>query len=165
MDRPTVAGRALAQPRQIGLVEGGVHDAAQLDLAPGHESDRDAEMGNGAGEIRGAIDRIDHPDLIARRAAGFLAQKAVLGEGLGQAGADMRFDRAIGLGQVILRPLHADGPALLLAESVEGEDPCTREQIPQEGLASGHVIIRERHQQFLFARFFGQIAQPCKGGR
>src|SRR5262249_35126501 len=77
-----------------------------------------------AREIRGAVDRVDDPDIVAEHAAGFLAEEGVARKMLGERVADKLFDLAVGFGQVILWPLERVRPAFRpIAERVERE--CT----------------------------------------
>ena len=69
-------------------------------------------MRRAAGEIRSAVDRIDHPDRRAGLAdppLALLADEAVFGKGRVQPRGDEAFDLAVDFGQIVLRPLEADG--------------------------------------------------------
>ena len=76
-----------AAPGEMQLAERGVADRADLGGAVADEGDRDAEVRHAAGEVGGAVDRVDHPGVAAGAAAGLLAEEGVVGEGLGDARA------------------------------------------------------------------------------
>jgi hypothetical protein len=58
---PIVEERAPPEARAVKLAVHGRRDGAERELAAGHEGDRHAEVRNAVGEIRGAVDRVDHP--------------------------------------------------------------------------------------------------------
>ena len=67
-------------------------------------AERDAESLAAAHEIRGAVDRIDHPAQTARAGtATLLALEAVAWIGMRETFGQQTFDRAIGLGEPVLR--------------------------------------------------------------
>ena len=81
-------------------------------------------MRHAAGEIGGAVDRVDHPDraaLARRRARRLLADEAVARKGLVQAAGDQLLGLAVDLGQIVVRSLEPD---------LEGgvEEPPARER-------------------------------------
>ena len=59
-------------------------------------------MGDLAGKIRGAVDRIDDPGTVAEGTPAFLAKDVILGKGFAQAGLDELLDGEVGFGAVIL---------------------------------------------------------------
>src|SRR5436309_1594536 len=80
LDRLPIERSAVAASAGIQFIRYRLIDHADLDLAVAYECDRDAEMRNAARKIRCAVDRIDHPDVAAEIAAGFLSEKRILGE-------------------------------------------------------------------------------------
>src|SRR6185436_2685849 len=104
-----VEERAVSAARTIQLAVHRRGDRAERELVAGHERDRHAEMRNAVRKIRRAVDRVDHPDRIARPlGTAFLAEKRVLGETRLQARNDHALDLAVGLGDVVLLTLELD---------------------------------------------------------
>ena len=71
-------------------------------------------MRDAAGEVRGAVDRVDDPGALAglaQRAALLLAEEGVLGERLVQAQPDQRLDLGVACKHVVLRALEGDASA------------------------------------------------------
>ena len=82
-------------------------------LALVQQRDGDAEMGNAAGEVRGAVDGIDHPGRHADAAIlPFLTEERVLGKPPFDSTTNQPLDVAIRLRQVILWPLEVELPAI-----------------------------------------------------
>ena len=82
-------------------------------------------MRDAAGEIRGAVDRVDDPGALAgsaQRAALLLTEEGVLGERLVQAEPDQRLDLGVACEHVVLRALEGDGERRgAVAEAAAGE--------------------------------------------
>ena len=81
-------------------------------------------MRRAAREIRGAVDRIDHPDrraFMPDAALALLADEAVLGKQAVQARRDQALDLAVDLGQVVLRSLEADSERAAVDEPPPGD--------------------------------------------
>src|SRR5271170_869227 len=79
-----------------------------------------------AGEIRGAVDRIDDPDrlaLAAGRTCALFADKPVLRKGLREPGMNEALDLAVDLGNEILRPFESDAERVSIEKSPLGERP------------------------------------------
>src|SRR6185312_10149947 len=60
-----------------------------------HEGDRYTPVPNTVDEVQRAVDRIDDPCALGKRAAAFLAEHRVAGKYRGEPGAAKRFDRTI----------------------------------------------------------------------
>ena len=119
-----VQGRAGASAGGEQFVDHGVVDHADLDLAADHGGDRDAEMRRAAREIRGAVDRVDHPDrraFMPDAAFALLADEAVLGKQAVQARRDQALHLAVDLGQVVLRSLETDSERAAVDEPPPGD--------------------------------------------
>ncbi len=72
-------------------------------------------MRNAAGEVAGAVDRIDHPGARPIGAAALLADEAVAGKGAVEAIDDELLDLAVDDGEEILRTLERDLAGAALA--------------------------------------------------
>ena len=123
-DRCAVQRRPAAAAGGEQFVDDRIVDHPDFDLAVEHGGDRDAEMRRAAREIRRAVDRIDHPDRRAGLAdppLAFLADEAVVGKGRVQPRGDQAFDLAVDFGQIILRPLEADGERRAVEKAALGD--------------------------------------------
>src|SRR5690606_6741761 len=100
---------AAATPGGIKLVDVGVIDDADFDLAVPHQGDRNAPGRHAAEEAGSAVDRIDHPDRLSRLAAlagaSLLTQETVFWKTLLQLAADQLLDFLIGDRDNVLQPL------------------------------------------------------------
>src|SRR3546814_691744 len=130
---------AAAAPGRVEFVDVGIVDDADLDLAIHHQRDRYAPGRHAAEEAGGAVDRIDHPDRLAGRAAlagaGLLAEKAVLRAARLQFAADQLLDLLVGDGDDVLQPLALDrqlGAALII---IVGEATGLARQLLDESIA------------------------------
>src|SRR5947208_1047819 len=113
----------MAAPPEIGLLQSRCGDEAEFRAAVPDESDRHAPHPVVAGEIGGAVDRIDDPQTAAAAlaVAPLLTENAIVRKGFRDAGPQELLDVAIGLGQPILGALHRDAERALVAEVVHGE--------------------------------------------
>jgi hypothetical protein len=99
------------------VADGLVHDAQGGTLAV-EEADHDGEATLAADEVLGAVERIDHPDPLALKAAAVVGElfgeEAVVGEGGAQAVDDERVGLTVGLGDRLVARLALDGQAALV---------------------------------------------------
>jgi hypothetical protein len=103
-DWAAVEERPLAFLRGKQFVDAWRVDQAEQRLRTAHQGHRDAPARHAMQERAGAVDRIDHPG-VARSAfsqSEFLAQKTVVRECFGDAGAQQRFYLAVGHADDIL---------------------------------------------------------------
>ena len=138
-DRRAVAGGAGAGAGEVELARGGVADGADLDPAGAHEGDRDAEVRDAAGEVGGTVDRVDDPGVDGRGSAGLLAEEAVGGEGFRQRGPDVGLHGGVGLGQEVLRTLHAVAAGRLPSEACERDLAGGKRELAAEAGAGVEV--------------------------
>ena len=90
---------------------GRVVDGADGDHAVDLERQRGAENRQAVREVRGAVDRVEDPAVPRRpggRPAELLGEDRVIGEALGDEGAEAPLDRDVGLGDEIDRALLVD---------------------------------------------------------
>ncbi len=90
-------------------------DGAGDRAAAHHQADGDAPAIAAAREVRGAVDRVEHPERAGAvgRTAHLLAQDRLAGEVAREAVADEAFRRAIGFRDEVLRALEACDAAAL----------------------------------------------------
>ena len=104
-------------------------------------------MRRAAGEVGGAVDRIDDPDRPALRprrlGVALLADEAVVGKDPVQALGDERLGLAVDLGQIVLRAFEAtvNGP-------VEKPPPRHRARLARDRLRREQSHIHERRRGF-----------------
>ena len=131
-------------------------DDAERQLAGDHQSNGDAPEGNAGQKIVGAVDRIDDPDgrgiRVAR--AALLAEKAVLGERLGQARDDQVFADPVGVAHQILRTFPVDVKQLAPGKMV-GRDTSG---LAHDGFGHAQTVVE-------LGRFHGHAAQPALPAR
>ena len=110
-DRRAVEPRPAAAPGGEQFVEHRIVDDPDLDPAVGDAGDRDAEMRHAAGEVRGAVDRIDDPHRPARAGGArvaLLADEPIGRKDLREALGDEGLSLAVDLGEKVLRSLEPD---------------------------------------------------------
>ncbi len=104
MDRRAVQRGAGTPAGGEGFLQRGCDDNADHGHVAVEAAERDAESLAAAHEIRGAVDRIDHPAQAARAGtAALLALEAVDRIGMRETFGQHALDRAIGLGEPVLR--------------------------------------------------------------
>ena len=104
---------------RVELVHGRVVDDAGDDLALTLESNGDRKDRNAVQEVGGAVQRIDEPAMlivVTADSAALFHEKGVAGSRLGQFGEDDVFRLAVGLADIVARPLHRDLQVLHFAE-------------------------------------------------
>jgi hypothetical protein len=103
-------------------------------------------MRHAAGEVRGAVDRIDHPHcpaLAGRVSVALLADEPVGRKHSHQALGDERLGLAVDLGQKVLRTLEADVERL-----VEKAAPRSRASFLRHRLRREQSHVHERRRGF-----------------
>ena len=103
-------------------------------------------MRHAAGEIRGAVDRIDHPHRPARAGGArlaLLADEPVGGKDPEEALGDERLGLAVDLGQIVLRSLELDGE-----RTVEKPAPRHCARLARDRLRREQSHVHERRRRF-----------------
>ena len=86
----------------------GLKMAPSCTVPPATNATETQKRAHAADEVRRAVDRVDHPHLVADLAALFLAEEVILGKGFGQAARQQALDRRIGFAGIVLRALEGD---------------------------------------------------------
>src|SRR4051812_21306366 len=99
-DRLAVQRGAILSLGGEKLIVHRIVDKTDLDLPVPDKRDRDAKLRDATHEVSGPIDRVDHPDAVAKGASALFAKERILRKALKEAVADEAFDFRVDCGKV-----------------------------------------------------------------